>query len=87
MSETNQVSFRFNIYNINWRGIEIEITHVVQWTCGINHIEIRSKDRAASPITETGYKSHLIPRERFENYGDAVVYDLAWLDHQAKCKA
>lgn len=67
-----------------WCGIEIEVTHSQNWHGCIDHIEIRTKDRIALPITETGYKSQFIPQDHLNGYDDAVAYVLAWLDHKAK---
>jgi len=44
-------------------------------------------DRAVLPVTETGYRSHFVPREEVEALGGPVAYARAWLDHAARSPA
>lgn len=73
------------VETIIWRGIHMEITHVNNYFSGMDHIEIRTKDRI--PITETGYKSHFFPSGGLGEFETAVDYVRAWLEHEAKSKA
>ena len=72
-------------FRTTWRGIAIEVRHVAEWVKSpcLDHIEIRSGDKTPLPITETGYKSHFIPPETIAEYGSALDYVTAWLDHEA----
>jgi len=72
---------------IVWRGIRMEIKHVTGCFSGMDHIEIRTKDRVPIPITETGYRSHFFPSGGLGEFETAVDYVRAWLEHEAKSKA
>lgn len=52
----------------------------------MSHIEIRTvnPEKAALPITETGYKSHFTPRGNIDEYDSPVVFVKEWLDHEAQ---
>lgn len=75
----------YTVSRADWRGIGLEIRHCVNWCAmvGMDHIEVISDGRMPLPITETGYKSHFLPRERIAEFGSATDYVLAWLDHAA----
>lgn len=47
------------------------------------HLEVRSETGEPLPISETGYRSHFLPREAVEEYGGPVEFVKAWLDHDA----
>ena len=70
-------------FDTAWRGTAISITHVVRWSDGIDHIEVRSEGRVPLPITGTGYKSHFTNPETLTDYPDAAAFVLAWLEHAA----
>ena len=74
-------------HDLSWRGVAIRIRHAVNWLqSGHDHLEIEttSPERAALPITETGYRSHFLPTGEIEAMGGATAYVLAWLDEAAK---
>lgn len=50
------------IHRFTWQGIEIEASYWPSKWGTTDHLEIRSirPERAPLPITETGYRSHLI---------------------------
>jgi hypothetical protein len=48
-----------------------------------DHIELRTADRAALPVTETGYRSHFAPAGAVTEHGGAVAFVTAWLDFPA----
>lgn len=78
------------IYTIDWRGITVRITHHQdRFSCSFDHLEIESvaPDRAALPITETGYKSHFLHANELVSYGGPVAFVTAWLDLDAKSSA
>lgn len=61
------------IYEIHWRGIDIEVGYEVANCCsGLSHRELRSINppRARLPMTETGYRSHFHQAGLIENYYD-----------------
>ncbi len=53
----------------------------------MGHIEVISDTRQVLPITQTGYKSHFIHAEQLADFGSAVSYVVAWLDHEAKAES
>ncbi|MDE3767575.1 hypothetical protein [Sinorhizobium meliloti] len=80
-------------HNIVWRGIAIEITYEAQWLgsdgpYSMAHLAITAlaPERAALPITETGYRSHFANAEDIEADGGPVAFVTAWLDHAAESK-
>lgn len=78
------------IHTIVWRGITVRITHHPdRFSCSFDHLEIQSvaPDRAALPITETGYKSHFLHANELASYGGPVAFVTAWLDHDAHSSA
>jgi hypothetical protein len=75
------------IKTIIWHSIELTIEHTPNWAAGMDHIAVTTAGRVALPITETGYRSHFLPPEQIAEYGDAISYVLAWLDHEAESKA
>jgi hypothetical protein len=71
----------FEEHEVTWRGQVITVRWCPNWTTGvIAHLEIVTADRAAHPISETGYKSHFCPREQVEEMGGPVAYVTAWLE-------
>lgn len=72
-----------------WEGIALRITWSPCWFVSkrvdysIAHLEVRSVTGEPLPISETGYRSHFLPREAVEEYGGPVEYVKAWLDHAA----
>lgn len=73
-------------YRFIWQGIDIEATYTPRKWSIIAHLEIRSisPERAALPITSTGYLSHFHEYGTIEARGDDVVAQVtAWLDEEA----
>lgn len=50
----------------------------------IEHIELRSENGLALPVTETGYRSHFIPIGAVAQEGGPVAYVTGWLDFEAE---
>lgn len=75
---------------LDWRGVLIEISYEPRYLGDaiIAHLEVRTiqPHRAPLPMTETGYKSHFIPKGNVEDMGGPTVYVLAWLEHEASRK-
>lgn len=69
---------------ITWRSVEIEITYTPDKFGMVDHIELRTENKAPLPVTETGYRSHFMNKEAVAHYGGAVAFVKAWLDHQAE---
>lgn len=76
-----------------WEVQEIEIKHdpdpfnmASHNREAMSHIEIRTvnPEKAALPITETGYKSHFTPKGNLDEYENPVAFVKAWLDHAAQ---
>lgn len=79
-----------SIHSIDWRGIAVRITHHPdRFMRGFDYLEVESvaPERAALPITETGYKSHFLPGGDLAGYGGPVAFVTSWLDHEAKSSA
>jgi hypothetical protein len=80
-------------HNAIWEGTSLQITWSPRWfeskrvDYAIAHLEVQSDPREPLPITETGYRSHFLPRETVEAYGGPVEYTLAWLRHEADTPA
>jgi hypothetical protein len=73
-------------YRFMWQGIDIEATYTPRKWSIIAHLEIRSisPERAALPITRTGYRSHFHECGTVEGHGgDVVAQVTAWLDEEA----
>ncbi len=76
---------------IRWACMTIEVSYEPAWlglTIGgepVAHLQLRSldPDRAALPVSETGYKSHYVSATEVEECGGPVAYAIAWLDHAA----
>lgn len=74
-------------YRLTWQGIDIEAAYTPRKWSIIAHLEIRSilPERAALPITATGYRSHFHPMGTIEAHGgDVVAQVAAWLDEEAR---
>ena len=69
--------------NIIWRRIALEIIFAANKFGLIDHIEVSAEDRAALPITETGYRSHFIACGIVAAHGGAIAFVTAWLEHEA----
>lgn len=71
-----------------WEGIALQITWCPGWFqskhvgYSVAHLEVRSKTGEPLPISNTGYRSHFLPREAVEEYGGPVQYVAAWLTHE-----
>ena len=81
-------------FDTNWQGIDLNISYCPRWLCSdgdeliTQHIEIRSTDKTALPITETGYRScFLMGAEALEEYqNDPVHFVLEWLNDASQTK-
>jgi hypothetical protein len=83
----------YQIITKNWRGIEIEIRwqdSYVEFEDGrhLGHLEIESvkPERAALPITETGYRSHFIDAKSVINAGGPAAFVEAWFEDAGASK-
>lgn len=80
-------------HTIVWRGITIEVRYEPCWLgsegeFSTAHLEVRAQmpDRAAIPITETGYRSHFANPGEIEDEGGPVAFVTAWLNEAAQSK-
>ncbi|WP_339865033.1 hypothetical protein [Paremcibacter congregatus] len=78
---------------LKWHHYQIEVRynpdphhHVPLNGVTIAHLEIRclSPERAALPITESGYRSVFMPGHYLEGYDSAADYVREWLDCAAQ---
>lgn len=76
-------------YQLNWRGIEVGIVYRADagFSEGYAHLEIHTAPRTLLPITETGYRSHFLPKAEMDRVGCPVAYVSLWLDKAAQSKA
>lgn len=84
------------VQRIDWKGIAIEVSYEPDWLClsasggpATAHLQIRSvcPERAALPMTETGYRSHFVPPRTVVDHGGPVAYTLAWLEEAERSPA
>jgi len=80
---------RYETHRIDWEGIALSINWCPAWLgkdayYSIAHLELVADNRTRLPVTETGYRSHFVPREDVEALGGPVSYARAWLDDAAK---
>ncbi|MDF0596310.1 hypothetical protein [Psychromarinibacter halotolerans] len=71
-------------HTIVWCGVRIEITFTPEEFGMVDHIELRSEGKAPLPVTKTGYRSHFMNNGTVTEYGGAVAFVTAWLDHEAE---
>lgn len=71
-------------HTIVWRAVHIEITYTPDKFGVVDHIELRTEDRAPLPVTETGYRSHFIGKGTVAHHGGAIAFVTRWLDHEAE---
>jgi hypothetical protein len=75
-------------HRLIWQGYVIEVRHSHDWCAqiGLDHLDITcvSPERAALPITETGYKSSFLHESRIICAGGAVAYVEAWLNEESQ---
>jgi len=77
----------YEVFEIVWRSIELEIHHKQNWAAGFDHIEVINANHEPLPITKTGYRSLFISPERIAEYGTPVEYVQTWLEHEAKSES
>ena len=71
---------------LDWRGILIRVTFERQRFTDHLTVETLEPQRAPLPITETGYRSHFMPKDTIDEAGDPAAYVEVWLDEAAKGK-
>lgn len=84
---------RVFVQRIDWRGITVEISYEPEWMGGLAeaygeplaHLQVRSvsPERAALPVTETGYRSAFIAGSVITLEGGPVAFVREWLDEAA----
>jgi hypothetical protein len=85
------------VQRLEWKGIVVSVSYEPDWlglaaklgeASNVHlEIEVLSPKRAVLPITDTGYRSHFLPRNAVEVAGGPVAYVAAWLDEAAKAPA
>lgn len=72
---------------LDWHGIEIEVSFERFYlACGyISHLQVESirPEKAALPITETGYRSHFLHFSDVDAAGGPLAYVTRWLNAEA----
>lgn len=82
-----------DVFIFRWNGYEIEVTYVADYSKAFHevygyplaHIEVKtlSPERAALPITETGYQSIFITKSEVDEAGGVKAMLLDALDEAA----
>lgn len=78
---------------LDWRGVRLAVTYDPAYFPSVSfysaHLEILvlSPEGAPLPITDTGYRSHFIPKAYVEESGGPAAYVTAWLDREASSPA
>jgi len=76
-----------------WQSYEIEVRYdpdpfslTFQNREAMAHVEIRTikPEKAALPITETGYRSHFTPKGNIDEYETPAAFVKEWLEHEAQ---
>jgi hypothetical protein len=82
------MSSYYEEYRLDWKGQGITIRWCPEWLGGDTaHLEIVTTDRRPHPISETGYRSHFVPRGQVEAAGGPVAFVAAWLEELDDGKA
>lgn len=71
-------------HKIIWRGVQIEVTFTPDTFGIVDHIELRTENKAPLPVTETGYRSLFMQAGTVAQHGGAVAFVTSWLDHEAE---
>ncbi len=93
---TRQFTRHYEHHETVWRGVKIAISYEPRWLSladdyGLDtaHLEIEAitPERAALPITETGYRSHFTTAGTVAAMGGPVAMVRTWLDEEAASPA
>jgi len=73
---------RLGRFNIDWKGLDIEISYDPNWMGWLDHVEVRKigPESAQLPISETGYRSIFADREDVVAAGGVKGLIVAMLD-------
>lgn len=79
------------VKRIDWEGITVEVSYEPNWlglSIGgepVAHLQLRSvkPERAALPVSETGYRSLFVSADEVAEQGGPLAYALLWLDCEA----
>lgn len=92
---TSDTSRDIDVHALAWQGRTLQIEYEAHWLgvdriggLQVAHLQVRviEPERAALPITETGYRSHFVDREAVSEAGGPVEYVRQWLDAEARSK-
>jgi hypothetical protein len=73
-----------------WDGLTLSIRYEPSSYVGYAHLQVQvtAPERGAPlPITETGYRSHFLPRGEVEMAGGPAAFVRNWLDEAARSPA
>lgn len=81
------------VQRIDWDGITVEVSYEPEWVGGLAeifgeplaHLQVRSvsPERAALPVSETGYRSAFVVGSVVMIEGGPVAFVRDWLDEAA----
>lgn len=81
---------RASTTKLTWDGVTMTVTYEPESFAHHAHLQIQvtAPERTAPlPITETGYRSHFLPRGDVEAAGGPAAYVRRWLDEAARSPA
>jgi len=86
--DTRTENQRYRCQTIDWNGFAVEVRYCPDWSRigaeTLAHLEIVSPDRAALPVTATGYRSHFCMALSVEDAGGPAAYARMMLDEAAR---
>jgi hypothetical protein len=78
---------------LDWRGVKLTVTYDPAYFPSASyhsaHLEIRvlSPEGAPLPISDTGYRSHFLPKGYVADAGGPADYVRSWLDRESSSPA
>ena len=75
---------RVTKHKLIWRGVTIAVSYEPESFASHAHLELRvlAPEGIPIPVTETGYRSHFLPRGHVEDAGGPVAYVQQWLERE-----
>ncbi|MGA9580423.1 MAG: hypothetical protein WBR13_00460 [Allosphingosinicella sp.] len=76
---------RITKHKLIWQSVTLAVSYEAESFASHAHLELRvlAPEGMPIPVTETGYRSHFLPRGYVEDAGGPVAYVRRWLDREA----
>jgi len=80
---------RITKHKLIWQGVALAVSYEPESFASHAHLELRvlAPEGVPIPVTETGYRSHFLPRGYVEQAGGPVAYVRSWLEREAPSPA